>query len=153
MFYYNEIKGHLKNQYGRASLVAQWWRIHLPVQETQVRSLVQEDPTCCRAARPMCHNFGACALEPGSCSYWSSSALEPVLRNKGSCWDEKPSHHTEESPLLDTAREKPVQQLRSSTAKNEYLKKINMEIINKIVLFFFFKVSLWNSEFCAYGAC
>jgi len=29
-----------------ASLMAQWWRIHLPMKETKVRSLVQEDPTC-----------------------------------------------------------------------------------------------------------
>ena len=31
------------------SLVAQWLRIHLPMQQTRVRSLVWEDPTCCRA--------------------------------------------------------------------------------------------------------
>ena len=31
----------------RTSLVAQWLRIHLPMQGTQVRSLVRElDPTC-----------------------------------------------------------------------------------------------------------
>ena len=29
---------------GWASQVAQWWRIHLPMQETQVQSLSQEDP-------------------------------------------------------------------------------------------------------------
>ena len=28
------------------SLVAQWLRIHLPMQGTRVRALVQEDPTC-----------------------------------------------------------------------------------------------------------
>ena len=39
------------------SLVAQWIRIHLPVQETQVRSLLQEDSTCCRATKPMHHNY------------------------------------------------------------------------------------------------
>ena len=41
----------------RASLVVQWLRISLPMQGTQVRALVQEDPTCCRAAKPMCHNY------------------------------------------------------------------------------------------------
>ena len=30
----------------RASLVAQWLRTHLPMQGTQVRALVWEDPTC-----------------------------------------------------------------------------------------------------------
>ena len=46
----------LKNSYWRASLVAQWIRIYLPMQGTQVRSLVQEDPTCCGATKPVRHN-------------------------------------------------------------------------------------------------
>ena len=36
----------------RASLVAQWLRIRLPVQGTRVRALVWEDPTCRGATRP-----------------------------------------------------------------------------------------------------
>ena len=39
------------------SLVAQWLRICLPVQGTQVQALVQEDPTCCGATKPVCHNY------------------------------------------------------------------------------------------------
>ena len=35
-----------------ASLVAQWLRIHLPMQETQVRALVQEAPTCAEQLSP-----------------------------------------------------------------------------------------------------
>ena len=41
----------------RASLVVQWLGIHLPVQGTRVRALVLEDPTCCGAARPVCHSY------------------------------------------------------------------------------------------------
>ena len=40
-----------------ASLVAQWLRIHLPMQETWVRALVQEDPTCRGATKPVHHNY------------------------------------------------------------------------------------------------
>ena len=40
----------------RASLVAQWLRICLPMQGTQVRALVWEDPTCRGAAGPVSHN-------------------------------------------------------------------------------------------------
>ena len=40
----------------RASLVAQWLRICLPMQGTWVRALVWEDPTFCRATRPVSHN-------------------------------------------------------------------------------------------------
>ena len=40
-----------------ASLVAQWLRIRLPMQGTQIRSLVREDPTCRRATKPVGHNY------------------------------------------------------------------------------------------------
>ena len=43
--------------YFRASLVAQWLRICLPVQRTRVRALVWEDPTCRGAARPVSHSY------------------------------------------------------------------------------------------------
>ena len=40
-----------------ASLVAQWLRIHLPMQGTRVRSLVREDPTCHGATKSVHHNY------------------------------------------------------------------------------------------------
>ena len=40
-----------------ASLVAQWLRIHMPMQGTRVRSLVREDPTCHGATKPVRHNY------------------------------------------------------------------------------------------------
>ena len=73
----------------RTYLVVQWLRIHLPMQGTQVRALVWEDPTCRRATKPVCHNYWACALEPTSHNYWvhlpqllRPMLLEPVLHNK-----------------------------------------------------------------------
>ena len=41
----------------RASLVAQWLGIRLLTQGTQVRVLVQEDPTCHGATGPRRHNY------------------------------------------------------------------------------------------------
>ena len=41
----------------RASLVAQWLRILLPMQGTQVQALVREGPTCRRATKLVCHNY------------------------------------------------------------------------------------------------
>ena len=38
-----------------ASLVAQWLRVRLPMQGTQVRAPVREDPTCHGAAGPVSH--------------------------------------------------------------------------------------------------
>ena len=59
----------MKRNEDRASLVAQWLRIHLPMQGTWVRALKWEDPTCRRATKPMNHNYRACALEPMSHNY------------------------------------------------------------------------------------
>ena len=39
------------------SLVARWLRIRLPMQGTQVRALVREDPTRCRAIKPVRHSY------------------------------------------------------------------------------------------------
>ena len=41
----------------RASLVVQWLRIRLPMQETRVRSLIQEDSTCRGAIKLVSHNY------------------------------------------------------------------------------------------------
>ena len=44
--------------------------------ETWIRSLIWEDPTCHGATKPVCDNYWACALEPGSRIYWSLHTLE-----------------------------------------------------------------------------
>ena len=64
-----------KNKSG-TSLVAQWLRIHLPMQGTRVRALLRENPTCGGATKP--------------------ALLEPVLRNESRHRNEKPMHHNEE---------------------------------------------------------
>ena len=46
-----------QNNIYRASLVVQWLRIRLPMQGTQVRALVWEDPTCRGATKLMRHNY------------------------------------------------------------------------------------------------
>ena len=53
----NEIKIVIKNLPTGASLVAQWLRICLLMQETRVRALVWEDPICHGAAGPVSHNY------------------------------------------------------------------------------------------------
>ena len=95
-------KCHLKVRRA-APLVAQWLRIRLPMQGTRVQALAQEDPTCSRATKPVCHNYWACALEPSSHNYWAHVPhllkpvhLEPVLYNKRSHHNKKPVHHNEE---------------------------------------------------------
>ena len=53
--YIRQLLTAIKEEIG-ASLVAQWLRIHLPMQGTRVRALVWEDPTCRGAAGPVSHN-------------------------------------------------------------------------------------------------
>ena len=114
-----------------ASLVAQGLRVCLPMQGTRVRALVQEDPTCFRTAKPVRHNYQACALEPASHNYWAHvpqlrkpALLEPVLCNQRSHRNEKPTLRNEEypcSPQLEKAR---AQQWRPNAAKSK-LNKIS----------------------------
>ena len=49
--------GNIKKYMIGTSLVAQWLRIRLPMQGTQVRSLVREDPTRRGATKPVSHNY------------------------------------------------------------------------------------------------
>ena len=57
-----------------ASPVAQRSRICLPMQETQVQSLVWEYLTCHWAMKPVHHNYWTCALEPMNRNYWNPYA-------------------------------------------------------------------------------
>ena len=52
-----ESKMYLKKLCLGTSLVAQWLRICLTMQGTQVRALALEDPTCYGATKPMDHNY------------------------------------------------------------------------------------------------
>ena len=79
----------------RASLVAQWLRIRLPKQETRVQSLSREDPSGRGAAKPVSHSYYAGAIEPGSRSYGSPRAPEPVLGNERGRHSEKPARRSE----------------------------------------------------------
>ena len=72
--------------------MVQWLQIHLPMQGTWVRSLVWEDPTCCRATKhlntkPVLWSLGTATLSP---HHATSEARR--LRNKGSPHNEKPMH-------------------------------------------------------------
>ena len=111
-------------------------RIHLPMQGTQFRSLVWEEPTCLRATKPVCHNWSPCAPGPTGCNYWAhmmqllstGSRLahpEPSLCNKRRPCD-KPVLHTEEQWPLTTTRESLRTALKTQCNQNV------INIINKI---------------------
>ena len=73
------------------SLLVQWSRIWLPMQGTQVWSLVWEDSACLGATKPMYHSYWAWAPEPWSHNCWAHMLqllklehLEPVFHSKRS---------------------------------------------------------------------
>ena len=111
------------------SLVIQWLRICLQIKGTWVLSLIQEDPTCHGATKPMHHSYWVHALEPMSCNYWawmpqllSPHALEPLI-----CTEEPPQREActaqlESSPQLPKLEKAHVQQWEPSATKNKIFK-------------------------------
>ena len=91
------------NSWG-TSLVVQWLRIHLPVQGTWVPSLVEEDPACFSATKPVCRNCWA-------------SALECVLCNKRSHRSEKLSHRSKECLPLTAAGQGPCRAMKTQRSQ------------------------------------
>ena len=78
------------------SLVAEWLRIRLPMQGARVRALVQEDPTCRGATKPMCRNYWACAPQ----------LLKPARLEKPPQWEAHAPQQRVAPPLAAT-RESP----------------------------------------------
>ena len=85
--------------------MAQWSKIHLPMQERQVQSLVWENPTCCGAAKPVHHSHWACALETTeacarnqwACALETSEACAP----RACASQEKPRQVEAQAPQLE----------------------------------------------------
>ena len=111
---------HSENKIWEASLLAQWWRVHLTMQETWVWSRVREDTTCWGAANPVC----LFSTEPACRNYWSPHTLELTLQNKREATPmSSPCTATTDCPLPATAGKKSVQQLRHSTVKIKWINK------------------------------
>ena len=100
--------------------MAQWYRICLPVQETWVRILIQEDSTRHGATKPMPHNYRACAPEPKSCHCraYALQLLKPEGLNKVVTAKRNQVLQLRDKSLLTETTEKLVQPQRPSTAKN-----------------------------------
>ena len=81
-------KGQIKKECRGTSLVVQWIRVHLPMKEIWVRSLIQ-DSTYHGASKPQ----ESALLSPTT---EDLNALEPVLHNKSSHHSQKPIPHNEE---------------------------------------------------------
>ena len=89
------------------------------IQRTYVPSLVQENPTCNRAAKSMHQNYWACALEHLSHNYQACEPRlqKPVLCNKRSHSNGKPAHRNEEQPPLTATRPSPCTAMKTHDNK------------------------------------
>ena len=96
---HTEVRGNnlLDQRRSETSLVVQGLSIYPMGQETQVQALVREDPTCCRAAKPVRHAPRACALQGQE--HHSGKATH---------------HHATGVALLALTGAKPAQQRRPS---------------------------------------
>ena len=108
------------------------------MQGTWVWALVQEDPTCGGATKPVHGNYWACALGPTSHNYWAHvpqlqkpARLEPVL-HKRSHRNEKPAHRNDEQPPLEQLEKARAQQRRPNAAKNKIKKKFFFKEFYKV---------------------
>ena len=100
---------------------------------TQIQSLVWEDPTCCRATKPMSHNYEAHDLElaaraattASTChNYQSPHTLAPALCNNRSHRNQKSAHrHQGLDPCLLQLEKAHAQQRRRSTVKSKQASK------------------------------
>ena len=71
----------------------------------QIPSLIREDPMCCRATKPMHHNFWTCSLEPGSHNYWACmwQLLKPACSRVCASQQEKPLQWEAHAPQLENS--------------------------------------------------
>ena len=99
--------------------MVQWIRIQLPMQRTQVRSLVWGHPSCCRAAKPMGHN------------YWAQvpQLLKPACSRAGALKQEKPPQWEGRTLQLESCPHSPdLEKSPCKTTKTQHSQKY----INKI---------------------
>ena len=80
----------------KTSLVVQWL-ICLPG-----LILVQEDPICRKATKPLSHNYWDHILEPASCSYWAHKSQLPKSSCTRTCDPQQEKHHNEKPTHRNT---------------------------------------------------
>ena len=120
--YHSQLHAIESNNWG-VSQVMQWLRIRLAIQGILARSLIQEDPTCHRANKPMYHNHWASAIEAASCNYGAHTPqlLKPECPGDCALQQEKamrsPHAARKSNPCLSQVQKALSQQQRPTAAK------------------------------------
>ena len=83
-----------------ASLLAQWCRVFLSMQETQFDPWSWRTPLvtdrlrlCTTTVEPVLRSLDAAATEPTCCSGWSPPMVEPMLCSRRGLCNENPARH------------------------------------------------------------
>ena len=111
----------------------------LPMQETQVQALIQEEPICWGTTKPTHYNYWTYALEPQTHNKWAltmqvlkPSALGPMPQNKRSHPASSTHTVTRECTPFSATRKKSMRQRRFSSAKHIYILYIYTYILYNI---------------------
>ena len=104
-----------KKQNLGASLVAQWFRICLPMQGTRVQALVWEDPTCCGVTKPVSHKL----LSLRVWSLCSATREATIVRGPRTVMQSGPRTAMKSGPHLPQLEKALAQKRRPNTAKNK----------------------------------
>ena len=116
--------------------MAQWIKTCLPMQETQVWSLIQEDPTCRGTTKPVAQllspSSGACQPQ-----LLKSLHLETVPHSKRSHHSEK--HCREEEPLLTAPKESPCKSVTIQHCQKKNLQLTSCSVVKDWMLFPYIK--------------
>ena len=125
---------HEKNQkktWPWISLVVEWIRVHLPGDTGSTPGPGSFHMSW--ATKPMCRNHQTCTLEPTSCNYWAPALQEattievcksePVLCNKRSHCNEKPTPHSKQWHWFTTTRENLRATAKTQHSQDNKIKK------------------------------
>ena len=99
--------------HSRVSLVAQWLRICLPMQGTRVRALIQEDPTCRGATKPVL-NLCSRACEPQLLSLCSTARKPQLLSPRATTTEARAPRAHAPQQREATAMRSPCTTMKSS---------------------------------------
>ena len=101
---------------------------HLPMQRTQVQSLVQEDATCHSANKPVCHNFQSlCPQSQGSVTREDTTMRNQctIMKSSSTCHNwRKPTHSNE-----DTAQPKKKNLIKKNSHTTQMIYRFSVTSI------------------------
>ena len=117
------------------------------MQGIMVWSLVQDDPICWGATKPVCHNYWAWTLEPVHCNYWAhvQQLLKPVCPKA----QEKPLQWEARAPKLESSPHSPRLGKAWAQQETQHSQKQIKNMFKKMASNSLLLILLKQSNFCS----